>query len=256
MCAYSRSSQGIYQLTIRELYDISRLPGASFAALVASSGMLNTFQAFVAPYIEKFLEHPEIGNKTLADLVVNKTQKGDSVCPNEAESRSRFSSCCFYLWTMLGAGDSDMFILNWFVEALIDDLEITEQSMLQGHFPRHAWMWGAMLARVAATSARPNCSLEAQQVAEWRDITSDKIRLVSQALQVRTWDQAKAVLKSFVWRDTSLDERALRHMWEEAVLGTDMMIDRTLSLECLDPSVYDSDGYSKLALMETERLCT
>lgn len=235
---------------------MSQLPGANFAALVASSGMLSTFQAFVAPYVEKFLEHPEIGNKTLAEVVVNNTQKSDSAYLNEAESRSRFSSCCLYLWTMLGAGDSDMLLLNWFVEALIDDLDITEQSMIQGDLPRHAWLWGAMLARVAATSTRPQCPLEAQQVAEWKEITSDKIRLVSQALQVRTWQEARVVLKSFVWRDTPLDERALQRIWEEAVQGTHKITVDPISLEYLDPRVYLSDGYSKMAPTERGRICT
>ncbi|KAI0125620.1 hypothetical protein BJ170DRAFT_631839 [Xylariales sp. AK1849] len=234
----SSTSQGLRQMPIHEIHSITQSIKTSPA-----TGCFHTFQLFVDPFMERYQQDPRVDHKTLADFLMDQTEDEDqqggwTTPPSEAESRARFSSCCFRLWTMLGAGDSDIFLLNWFVEALIDDICMTERGMLRGAIPRHLWFWAAMMARCAATSARPTCASEAQQIDEWKDIACGKIRLATEALNIKSWEEAKVVLKSWLWRDTLTDDQRLMEMWEEAVMGKETILDEAVSPECLDSRLF------------------
>jgi hypothetical protein len=185
------------------------------------NGCIKTLTLFIDPYVESCLDDPQYSCKTVFEMMNREYEEQTewTAPPSEAEGRARFMNCCFRLWAMIGPGNSDMFCLNWFVEALIDECSMSEQAMLRGQFPRHAWLWAALMARCAATSGFPSTSSEARQIQEWKRIACEKIVLVTRAENLRTWEATRALLRSWVWRDSFLDEQLIRDMWEEAVFG-------------------------------------
>lgn len=115
-------------------------------------------------------------------------------------------------------GNLDFFTLNWFIEALIDETSMSENALLEGNFPGHAWLWAAMMARVAATSVKPSNRAEVQQIQEWKTIADNKIYQATRTLGLQNWDETEALLRTWVWQDSSLGVAQLKHIWEECQL--------------------------------------
>ncbi|KAI1874409.1 hypothetical protein JX265_004617 [Neoarthrinium moseri] len=225
------TNQGLYHMSMKELGE----------TIESIEGCYNTLTLFVDPVIAESTNNPALSNKTVGEVMTSRVyseQTEWTAPPAEAKSRARFMTCCFRLWTMRGPGSSDMFSLNWFMEALIDECCMTEHAMLRRKFPRNAWLWAAMMTRCAATSVQPNSASEAQQIEEWKNIACSKIRLVSEAANLRTWEEARAIMRSWVWRDNLVDERQLKEMWEGAVLGKRTFEDGTVSPAFLDKRLF------------------
>ncbi|KAH6660513.1 hypothetical protein BKA67DRAFT_686897 [Truncatella angustata] len=204
------TTQGLSQMSMRQIFEITQ----------SIEGCSTTLTLFIEPGIQTLSEDPLNWDATLGETILTSSyhERTDSVLPrSEAESRARFLQCCLRILTMLGAGNMDFFILNWFIEALIDELSMSEKSMLSGRFPRHAWFWAAMMVRVAVTSVRHCSTSEEQQINEWKTVTSSQIRLVADALGLQDWADVEALLRTWVWRDNNLDARELRGVWEEIV---------------------------------------
>ncbi|KAK6087277.1 hypothetical protein SCUP234_01908 [Seiridium cupressi] len=239
------TTQGLCQVTMRHILEMTQ----------SIDGCANTLTLFIEPEVQRLSEEPTNWNKTVGEIVSTKAfhERTDYTVPRtEAESRARFLQCCLKVATVLGPGNLDFFILNWFIEALIDELAISESAMLRDSFPRHAWLWAAMMARVAATSAR-HCNIsERQQANEWKKITNRKIRLVTRAAKLKTWNEVEISLRSWVWRNDLLNAFAMREIWEEAMIDCEEVASDTVAPLFLDKRLHVSDEYRKPIIIEDE----
>jgi hypothetical protein len=208
-----------------------------FSMMQSIDGCSPTLTLFIEPEIQRLSEDPSNWSKCLGEMVSTRIyhERTDGVAPrSEAESRARFLQCCLRIITMLGPANLDFFTLNWFIEALIDELAMSESAMLQRRFPRQVWLWAALMARAAVSSARHQSLSEAKQAEEWKRITSKSIRLVSDAFNLRNWVQVEQLLRTWVWHDDSLDAQPLKVLWEEAVAGRRQNADGTVAPVFLD----------------------
>ncbi|ETS87199.1 hypothetical protein PFICI_01027 [Pestalotiopsis fici W106-1] len=224
----------------------------------------STLTLFIDPELQRLAEDPSSWNTTLGDMISTPVYHDiiDGIAPrSEAESRARFLQCCLRVVTMLGPNNLDFFTLNWFIEALIDELSMSETAMLRGNFPRQAWLWAALMARVAATSARHQSLSEAQQADEWKNITNRNIRIASQAANLRTWAEAETLLRTWVWQANLFDAGPLKEIWEAAVISsssssssssTTHFDDGTVSPSFLDKRLFFADNEKKPIIMDDE----
>ncbi|KAI1439187.1 hypothetical protein GGR50DRAFT_5947 [Xylaria sp. CBS 124048] len=235
------TTRGTGKFTLREL-------------LTATEGIENpeclgmsTFRA-IPDRFRRMADHTmDFGDKTLNEALEevfegatgpNSTTTINTALSATAISRARLMSCYLCLFATLGTDMVDPFMLNWLVEWMLSDLTREEDSMRQGKFPRQVWFWAVIMVTCAVATARPNTELEIHQVGEWRKACREKIRLVSQALNLKTWEQTKEVLTAWVWRDSYDEEQQVREMWEEAVYGKTLAATRTAS-----PSRYDRHDF-------------
>jgi hypothetical protein len=230
---------------MRQIFDITQ----------SVEGCASTLTLFIEPEVQRLSEEPSNWNKNIGEIISTRSfhERTDYAIPrSEAESRARFLQCCLKVVTMLGPGNLDLFTLNWFIEALIDEISMSENAMLGGKFPRNAWLWAAMMARVAATSA-PHCSpSEGQQINEWKKITNSKIRLVAKASNLDTWAKTEAMLRTWVWHHDLLDAPALRDIWEEAVAARKEVANDTIAPVFLNKHSLFADEDTKPIIIEDE----
>ncbi|RYP03904.1 hypothetical protein DL764_004820 [Monosporascus ibericus] len=132
-------------------------------------------------------------------------------------SRSGFMACYFYLYVILREERVDSFILNWFIEQLLIDVHRTELLMQMGQYSQSLWFWSIMFGACITTAGKTDSSLEDAQMKLARDEYLDKINMASQVLRIKTWEDAKAVLRLFAWEDEFDGELELKAIWEESV---------------------------------------
>lgn len=197
-------------MPMRQIYETTR----------SIEGCSATLTLFIEPEIQHMSEDPSIWDKSLSEAIVTSSynERTNCIIPrSEAESRARFLQCCLKVINMLGPNNLDFFTLNWFIEALIDELSMSQNAMLAGNFPKQAWLWAAMMVRAAATSGRRQTVSESHQIDEWRNIAAEKIRLASDASNLRSWGDAEALLRTWVWHHSIQGAHDLKELWEEAV---------------------------------------
>ncbi|KAI2639976.1 hypothetical protein GGS21DRAFT_537770 [Xylaria nigripes] len=228
------TTRGIGKFTLRELQ--SATEGIENPE---SLGMC-TFRVIPDRFRRMVNQSMDLGDKTLNEAMEEVTKgsgaleiKPTSLSPN-AISRARLMSCYLCVFAMLGTDVVDPFMLNWLVEWMLSDLSREEEAMRLGKFPRQVWFWGILMVTCAVATARPSTSLEVLQIEEWRDVCHEKIRLVSHALNLKTWEQTKDIFVAWVWRDNYDEEQQVREMWEEAVYGRRIAATRTASPSCYD----------------------
>lgn len=185
-------------------------------------GCANTFTLFIEPEVQILSEDPLTWDSTVAEVISTKSyrERTDWMVPrSEAESRARFLQCCLRVVTLVGPGNLDFFTLNWFIQALIDEISMSENAMLAGHFPRCTWLWAAMMARAAAMSVQPSNPSEEQQIGEWTAIINEKIRTFAKNSGFRSWENAESLLRTWVLHGDLLNTQQLRGIWEDATLN-------------------------------------
>lgn len=199
-------------MTMRQTFDITH----------SIRGCSSTLCLFIEPELQKQSEDPLIWDQTIIQVISTESylKRTDfSVPRSESESRARFLQCCLRAITLIGLGNLDFYLLNWFVEALIDEISMSENAMLEGNFPRNAWLWTALMARVAATSVQPSNPAESRQAEEWRSISDEKICQATKAMDLRTWDEAEALLQTWVELDDKIQIEQLSQIWEQCRVG-------------------------------------
>ncbi|ORY63429.1 uncharacterized protein BCR38DRAFT_410356 [Pseudomassariella vexata] len=162
----------------------------------------------------------------LSEILAKKSphpQAGDSnvIAPLRSVdcSRSHFISCHFYLYVILRENTVDSFVLNWFIEQLLADVERTEEDMYKEQYSQSLWFWTVMFGACATTAARATSALEIEQMQSMRNEYLRKIDIASQVLRINTWEGAKAQLRLFAWEDDFNGELELKALWEEACMG-------------------------------------
>lgn len=242
------TTQGLSQMSMQEVFLMQQ----------SITECVTTLTLFIDPELQRLAEDPTSWNTSLGDMISTRTyhDRIDGMAPrSEAESRARFLQCCLRVVTMLGPDNLDFFTLNWFIEALIDELSMSESAMLRGTFPRQAWLWAALMARAAVTSARHQSLSEAQQADEWKALTNRNIRIVSEASNLGTWTDAETLLRTWVWRGNNLfDAEPLREIWEAAMIGsrTRQVSDGTISPSFLDKRLCYFGNEKKPVIMDDE----
>lgn len=229
-----RTSRGTGKLTLRELTDATK--GIENPE---SLGMC-TFRVIPDRFRRMVDREVDFSDKTVNEALEEATEgsgilvtKSTTLSTN-AISRARLMSCYLCVFAMLGTDVVDPFMLNWLVEWMLSDLTREEEAMRQGKFPRQVWFWGILMVTCAVATARPSTPLEVHQIEEWREVCHEKIRLVSHALNLKTWEQTKDIFVAWVWRDNYDEEQQVREMWEEAVFGKRIAVTRTASPSCFD----------------------
>lgn len=229
-----RTSRGTGKLTLRELTDATQS-----IENPESLGMC-TFRVIPDMFRRMVDREVDFGDKTVNEVLEEAVDGSGMMETNStgvwtnAISRARLMSCYLCVFAMLGTDVVDPFMLNWLVEWMLSDLTQEEEAMRQGKFPRQVWFWGILMVTCAVATARPSTPLEIHQIEEWREVCHEKIRLVSQALNLKTWEQTKDIFVAWVWRDNYDEEQQVREMWEEAVYGRRIAVTRTASPSCFD----------------------
>ncbi|KAI1332764.1 hypothetical protein F5Y16DRAFT_407401 [Xylariaceae sp. FL0255] len=228
------TSRGTGKLTLRELLDATR--GIQNEECLGMS----TFR-MIPDRIRVLLDREaDFSGKTVGEALEEATESGytqgikPTTVPTNAVSRARLMSCYLCVFAMLGTNVVDPFMLNWLVEWMLSDLTREEEAMRQGRFPRQIWFWGILMVTCAVVTARPSTDLEVYQIEEWKELCHQKIRLVSRALNLTTWEQTKRIFMSWVWRDNYDEEQQVREMWEEAMYGKRLAMIRTASPSCFE----------------------
>lgn len=230
----NRTSRGTGKLTLRELTDATK--GIENPE---SLGMC-TFRVIPDRFRRMVDREVDFSDKTVNEAL-EEAAEGSGILEikpttlsTNAISRARLMSCYLCVFAMLGTDVVDPFMLNWLVEWMLSDLTREEEAMRQGKFPRQVWFWGILMVTCAVATARPSTPLEVHQIEEWREVCHEKIRLVSHALNLKTWEQTKDIFVAWVWRDNYDEEQQVREMWEEAVYGKRIAVTRTASPSCFD----------------------
>lgn len=226
-----------------------------FSVTQSIKGCANTFTLFIEPEVQIISEDPSTWDSTVAEVISTKSyrERTDWIVPrSEAESRARFLQCCLRVVTLVGPGHLDFFTLNWFIQALIDEISMSENSMLGGRFPRHTWLWAALMTRAAAMSVQPCNPSEEQQIDEWKAIANEKLQLFARASGLRNWQDVESLLKTWVLHGNLLNTQQLREIWEDAVLRRIDVGDGVLVPTYLDKPQYLSAEERKPIIIDNE----
>jgi len=229
-----RTSRGTGKLTLREL-----LEATEGIENPESLGMCS-FRVIPDRFRRLVDKEADFSDKTYSEALEEATagtgalEIKPTTLPTNAISRARLMSCYLCVFAMLGTNVVDPFMLNWLIEWMLSDLTREEEAMRRGTFPRQVWFWGILMVTCAVATARPSTPLEVHQIEEWREVCHEKIRLVSHALNLKTWEQTKGIFVAWVWRDSYDEEQQVKEMWEEAVYGKRIAVTRTASPSCYD----------------------
>ncbi|KAI0157017.1 hypothetical protein GGR57DRAFT_463059 [Xylariaceae sp. FL1272] len=243
------TSRGTGKLTLRELLQVTKgIQNEECMGMTTFSTIPDRFRLL--------LDSDDFGHLTVGDIFEEATESAVGIkpttMPTNAVSRARLMSCYLCVFAMLGTDVVDPFMLNWLIEWMLSDLTREEEAMRQGKYPKQIWFWGVLMVTCAVATAKPSTNLETFQIEEWRELCREKIRMVSHALNLTTWEQTKEVFMSWVWRDNYDEEQQVREMWEEAVYGRTIAVTRTTSPSCYDRRDFMSAKHRAKSIIWTQ----
>lgn len=171
----------------------------------------------------------EISREFNPDQYVPRILNGDP-----KSSRTSFIATFFYLCSELGHRYLDVTLIDWLLEQLIDDVNAGEENLRTSTWSQPLWLWCVMFGASIARTGRATNAVEERQLARWRGVYNDKIRLVSRVLGIDSWHSARTVLVEIVGNVDEEIERGLQEMWDEAIAQGAYYGDNTI-----DPSVIE-----------------
>lgn len=171
----------------------------------------------------------EISREFNPDQYVPRILNGDP-----KSSRTSFIATFFYLCSELGHRYLDVTLIDWLLEQLIDDVNAGEENLRTSTWTQPLWLWCVMFGASIARTGRATNAVEERQLAKWRGVYNDKIRLVSRVLGIDSWHSARTVLVEVVGNVDEDIERGLQEMWDEAIAQGAYYGDNTI-----DPSVIE-----------------
>lgn len=133
-------------------------------------------------------------------------------------SRTSFIATFFYLCSELGHRYFDATLVDWLLEQLIDDVNAGEEYLRTSTWTRPLWLWCVMFGASIASTGRATNAVEEMQLARWREVYNDKMRLVSRVLDIQSWDSAKMVLAGVLGTMDEQAEQGLSELWEAGVI--------------------------------------
>lgn len=112
-----------------------------------------------------------------------------------------------------------MTLIDWLLEQLIDDVNAGEAHLKTSAWTQSLWLWCVMFGAAIASTGRASSIFEERQLAKWREVYSDKMKLVSRELGISSWQAAKAMLAGVLGRIEGEVERGLEELWNEGIAG-------------------------------------
>ncbi|KAK7428540.1 hypothetical protein QQZ08_004978 [Neonectria magnoliae] len=143
-------------------------------------------------------------------------------------SRTSFIATFFYLCSELGHQYFDVTLVDWLLEQLIDDVDAGEEYIRTSTWTQPLWLWCAMFGAAIASTGRATNAMEERQLARWRDVYNEKMRLVGRVLGLSNWESARAVLAGVLGSIDDEVERGLSELWEEGVVRGGISGDNTI----------------------------
>ncbi|EEU46624.1 uncharacterized protein NECHADRAFT_38914 [Fusarium vanettenii 77-13-4] len=134
-------------------------------------------------------------------------------------SRTSFIATFFYLCSELGHKYFDVTLIDWLLEQLIDDVNAGEAHLKTSVWTQALWLWCVMFGAAIASTGRASNMVEERQLAKWRGVYSDKMKLFSRELGINSWQAAKAMLAGVLGRIEGEIERGLEELWNEGIAG-------------------------------------
>jgi hypothetical protein len=138
-------------------------------------------------------------------------------------SRTCFIATFFYLFAEVGNGQMDTVLVDWLLEQLIEDVNASEASIQSNTWAGPIWLWCAMFGAAIASSGRASNHVEEKQLGRWISLYDEKIKIVSQALGLFSWESARFMLTGFLRNmDDEVDE-GLKEIWTRAVASVEIL---------------------------------
>lgn len=134
-------------------------------------------------------------------------------------SRTCFIATFFYLFSEMGQGQLDAVLVDWLMEQLMGDIHANEEMIRSGSWGGALWLWCAMFGAAVVSCGRVGTAVERRQLERWSELCDEKIKLVSEALDLRNWNSARLLL---LGPTEDIDEGAdgdLSKIWNRAVSG-------------------------------------
>ncbi|KAF4999454.1 hypothetical protein FGRMN_2476 [Fusarium graminum] len=134
-------------------------------------------------------------------------------------SRTSFIATFFYLCSELGDRYFDVTMIDWLLEQLIDDVNAGEEHLRMSDWTQSLWLFCVLFGASIAFTGRANNVIEERQLAKWRNVYGEKMKLASRELRITNWQSARAMLAAVVGGIDSELERGLEELWNEGISG-------------------------------------
>ncbi|CAJ0553467.1 Ff.00g119790.m01.CDS01 [Fusarium sp. VM40] len=134
-------------------------------------------------------------------------------------SRTSFIATFFYLCSELGDRYFDVTMIDWLLEQLIDDVNAGEEHLRMSEWTQSLWLFCVLFGASMAFTGRANNVIEERQLAKWRGVYGDKMKLASRELGITSWQAARTMLAEVVGGIDSELEKGLEELWNEGISG-------------------------------------
>ena len=146
-------------------------------------------------------------------------------------SRTCFIATFFYLFSEVGNGQMDAVLVDWLLEQLIDDVNANQEAIQTSAWSGPLWLWCVLFGAAIASTGKAANAVEEKQLAGWTGVYDKKIKAVSEALGLYSWQSVRNLLGGFVRTDEKVDA-GLMEIWERALGSTHPA---QSELEVIDP---------------------
>ncbi|KAJ4010487.1 hypothetical protein NW766_008358 [Fusarium irregulare] len=148
-------------------------------------------------------------------------------------SRTSFIATFFYLCSELGDKYFDVTMIDWLLEQLIDDVNAGEEHLRMSEWTQSLWLFCVLFGASMAFTGRANNVVEERQLARWRAVYGDKMKLASRELGITSWQSARGMLAAVVGEIDGELEKGLEELWNEGIS------EETLADGSISPSVVE-----------------
>lgn len=148
-------------------------------------------------------------------------------------SRTSFIATFFYLCSELGDKYFDVTMIDWLLEQLIDDVNAGEEHLRMSEWTQSLWLFCVLFGASMAFTGRANNVIEERQLARWRAVYGDKMKLASRELGITSWQSARGMLAAVVGEIDGELEKGLEELWNEGIS------EETLADGSISPSVVE-----------------
>ncbi|KAM0299556.1 hypothetical protein ACHAPM_007600 [Fusarium culmorum] len=108
-------------------------------------------------------------------------------------------------------------MIDWLLEQLIDDVNAGEEHLRMSEWTQSLWLFCVLFGASMAFTGRANNVIEQRQLARWRAVYGDKMKLASRELGITSWQSARAMLAAVVGEIDGELERGLEELWNEGI---------------------------------------
>ena len=133
------------------------------------------------------------------------------------QTQTAFLMSFLYIYVRIPWNGLTSYMLNWAIEIFLDMLDKTESAVLEGTFDSSDWLWICLYGASAAGSIVLKFKDDFVQKAYWEREFGQKLRWISDVLQIKDWDTAARLLTTVHWDTKFEGEGEIRKIWEVAL---------------------------------------